>query len=312
MSDDAIRPPLQSADPADEQEAIQQREAASVIVKMTAAEQAVRLYDVGNDAVTSTLGAILTSAKIFATTAGEPLELSLFGYTFCANQRLLRLDFETYRKAGQLKRSWNRVGLAKLTIPPNTTMAELQNFASQWVTALNQPEHGPSFLAGDYGAIQVFREQVGSVLSGALNADEYLTRCYCALLALMRQIVGAFAEGKTVSMVRVKRLLQVLVDHLDGYRGLLLALTVKPELRGDLAAHLLATAIYSLLFGRALGFDRNQLVSLGMAALSHDLPKAGLNPTTIAAIEQPAKLAAEDRSRVALHWISRLQQLLMA
>ncbi|MBW2731191.1 MAG: HD domain-containing protein [Deltaproteobacteria bacterium] len=293
-------------------DAVEQAEAARVIVKLNALEQAARIYDMGNDVVRAALEEILSGACTFAEATSEPLELSLFGYSFFANRRLLRMDYATYGKAEQLKCAWDRVGMDGLVLPPTTTLDELREFVRHWVVALSEPEQAPGFLAHDHGGINVRRSRVGRDLGGKLKLEEYLVRAYCALLALVRQMVTAFGQGSMSPTLRIKRLVQVLVDHLEGYRGLLLALVLKPELRGDLASHLLSTAVFALLLGRGLGFERNQLVGLGVAALMHDLPKAGLGNATLNSMEQPAELSSDARSRLALHWVSRLQKLLLA
>ena len=287
-----------------------QRAATQVIVKLTAVEQAARIYDVNNAVVQAALAGILSAAQSFALATAEALELSLFGYTFFANRQLLRMDYGTYGKASLLRDSWNRAGIARLIIPQGTTLDEVSAFVQEWLRVLGEPAHAASLFNRDHSAIRVFTGRQGQALGGELEAEEYLVRTYCALAALMRSWVAAAGQGGAGPSVRVKRLVQVLVDHIEGYRGLQLALAQKPELTGDLAGHLVSTAIFSLVLGHALGLERTQLVGLALAALTHDLPKAGLADATVDAMERPNALSTKDRVRIELHWATRLQHFL--
>lgn len=294
----------------DEQEQQQHEHATLLISRMAALEQATRLYDLNNAAVVRIFEEIMATAKACHEQTGEVLHLRLSGFSFFVNRRLVRLDFNAYKKAELLKRLWNRVGMGGILLPPETSVADLQLFAKRWLDAIHDPSSQATLYAQDWGAVSVQREEGDDSAGPRIRAEVYLVRTYCALVVLLRQTVERFQRKQRLPILRVKRTLQVMIDHLDGYPGLLLALARRRDLHGDLAAHLVSTATLTMMFGRKLGIERQQLVALGMAALFHDLPKAGLNAPTLNGLEKPELMAEADQARVAQHWMGRVGQFI--
>jgi HD-GYP domain-containing protein (c-di-GMP phosphodiesterase class II) len=284
--------------------------ATKLLVRLSALEQASRLYELHNAVVVNLFQEMGQLAQDFIEASGEPLELTLQGYSFFVNRRLLRMDFQSYRKAEVVKRLWNRVGLGGIIFPEVTNVEGLQRFAGAWLEAIHEPAKQAAFFAQEWGGIVVRRALDDTSEGPRIKAELYITRTYCALVVLTRQTIERFQQRRTLPMLRIKRTLQVLIDHLDGYRGLLFALARKPEFRGDLAAHMVSTGLLTMVLGRRAGIDRHQLVALGMAGLFHDLPKAGLNDATLNGLERPESMAAQDVDRVGQHWMRRIRELI--
>lgn len=309
----AERPPRRAAPPVGSEDKAEQQQheiATKLLVRLSALEQASRLYELSNAVVVKLFQEMGQLAKEFVEVSGEAMELTLQGYSFFVNRRLLRMDFQSYRKAEVVKRLWNRVGLGAIHFPEATTVEGLQSFAGAWLDAIHDPAAQATFYAQSWGGIDVRRALDDSAEGPRVKAELYITRTYCALVVLTRQTIERYQQHRTLPILRIKRTLQVLIDHLEGYRGLLLALARKPEFRGDLAAHLVSAGLLSMILGRRAGIDRQQLVALGMAALFHDLPKAGLNEATLNGLEHPESMAEQDVARVAQHWMRRIRELI--
>lgn len=300
-----------SVSEAEDQAEQQQHEIATkLLVRLSALEQASRLYELSNAVVVKLFQEMGQLVQQFVEVSGEAMEITLQGYSFFVNRRLLRMDFQSYRKAELVKRLWNRVSLGGMLFPETISVNGLQSFASAWIEAIHDPAAQATLYTQSWGGIVVRRAMDDGGEGPRIKTELYITRTYCALVVLTRQTIERYQQHRALPILRIKRTLQVLIDHLEGYRGLLLTLARKPEYRGDLAAHLVSTGLLTMVLGRRAGIERQRLVALGMAALFHDLPKAGLNDTTLNGLEQPESMAEQDVTRVGQHWMRRIHELL--
>jgi len=288
---------------------VQQELAVELISLLCGLEQAGRLYEINNSMVRKLLDDMLATATKFVQAAGEAMVLTLVGYSVFINRRLVRLDFADYRRAQQLKQFWDQFGISEMRLPEQPTLEGLTEFATLLFSAMTDPHRRPALFTRQPGGVSLVAV-VGEDRPGERQAPhEFTIRAYCALLALTRKMVERVRAGKRPPMLRIKRTLQVVVDLLEVQENLVLALCNVPAFRSELAGHLLSTAILSLAVGRRLELSRPELMTLGTAALLHDLPKAGLKDDALNRLEQPAAVPPEDRKRVEGLWLKVLRRV---
>ena len=305
------RPPGQRKPRSREEQlaALQQQLAVELVGQLCGLEQAGRLYDINNDMVSKLIEEMLATVTRFARGSGEPMVLTLVGYSVFVNRRLVRLDFADYRRAQHLKRFWENFGIGEIRFPEQTTRQGLTELVSLLFQAMGDPHMRPALFSRDPGGVKLM-PTAGEDRPGERQDPHLFTiRVYCALLALTRKMEERVRAGKRPPMLRIKRTLQVVVDLLEGQESLVLALTRLPSFRNDLAGHLVGTAVVALALGRRLGLGRMDLMALGTAALLHDLPKAGLKDDALNQLEVPAAVPAEDRQRVEGLWLKVLRRV---
>lgn len=296
---------------AEEDQALQRQQelAVELIGHLCALAQAGRLYELNNDVVVKILAELHACTSAHARLTGEGMVLSLVGHSVFINRRLVRLDFNQYRKAQQLLELWKHLGIGELALDEGITLEGLTAFTERLFAALNEPHAIEGLFLRPVGGVLV-RRVIGDDTPGERQDPHAFTlRVYCALVALMRTTLVRIQAGKSPPILRIKRALQVLVDLLDAYQHRLLALTQSPVLERDLAVHLVNTAVLSLLVGKRMALGRGELMGLATAALFHDLPKAGLKAATLNSLERPDTLAPGDLGKVEMRWLNSLRRM---
>jgi hypothetical protein len=233
----------------------------------------------------------------------------MVGFSVFLNRRLARLDFNQYRKALQLQRVWEAMGIDEMTFDTDLTEAGMQEFAGAYSRAVQDAVALPSLLAQPWGGVTIRKVMRDDTAGEQRDPYDYTMRVYCALVTLTRSLIRQFQAGQPMPLLRIKRTLQVLVGQLESRPGMLLALTGTPVLRMELATHLVNTAVLVMLIGQRAGLGRPTLMGLATSALLHDLPKGGLKEGTLNSLEHPSSIPAEERPRVDLHWLSTLQRV---
>jgi HD-GYP domain-containing protein (c-di-GMP phosphodiesterase class II) len=118
---------------------------------------------------------------------------------------------------------------------------------------------------------------------------------FAELLAFVGRLPGLAREGREFPWGWLQRLLERVIRSLEGSPDLFW-LANNPPMAGAeyLAAHLTSVGILSMQIGRGLGYDRERLLDLGMAAFVFDIGVASLPAgADSAAYQTHAQLSAE-------------------
>ncbi len=289
--------------------AVQEQLATDLIVQLCGLEQATRFYEINNDMVRQVLQEMAATANRFAQLTGEGMTLTLGDHSVFVNRRLVRMDFNHYRKAQQLMESWHGLGIGEICFEDAATVESLSVFARSLMAALQDRSMVPYLFVKALGCVRLGGLQQSETSPKRWTGHEYALRAYSGLLVLVRRMLADLRQGRRPPMIRIKRALQVVVDLMREHQGLFLAATCHWEVNRELAAHLVNTAVLALLMGQRLGFGRRELMALGTAAVFHDLPKTGLKEPTLNRLEESGSMGEEDRQRVEQHWLKVLQRM---
>ena len=100
------------------------------------------------------------------------------------------------------------------------------------------------------------------------------TRLYTIGLSAVKEIDGSARRGKPINIRTVKRVIHAMVDNILKDETHLLGFTTLKNFANYLYNHMLNTAILSIAIGKRINLPKNQLSSLGIAAMFHDIGKA--------------------------------------
>lgn len=286
-----------------------QEAASGLILQLCSLDQAARLYSLDNSFVRRVLDELQQAASGLQRSTGGAVSLTMVGFSVFLNRRLVRLDFNQYRKAMQLQRVWEAMGIDEITFDTGLTEAGMTEFGGAYFRAVQDATALPALLAQPWGGVTIKKVMGDDAAGERHDPYEHTLRVYCALISLTRALIQQVQAGQAMPLLRIKRTLQVLVDLLESHQGMLVSLTNAPMLKMELAAHLVNTAVLAMLIGYRANLDRPTLMNLATAALLHDLPKGGLKEGTLNSLERPSSIPAEERPRVDLHWLSTLQRV---
>jgi hypothetical protein len=140
-------------------------------------------------------------------------------------------------------------------------------------------------------------------------AVEQAAQVFCELLQITERALQAHQRDEPLPIDELLEALAALADELEGPEGLLMALSRGGLEAQELSNHLVNTALLSLMLGRELGLEREQLLGLAAAALLHDLPKAGLDHQALNALERSDRMEDGQRAEEERRWLSALGRM---
>ena len=103
---------------------------------------------------------------------------------------------------------------------------------------------------------------------------EAAKRTYAQSVALTKEVMGSVRLGRAVNVVKLKRVVQGIVDQILNEETSLMGLTTLRDYDEYTFTHSVNVCIFSVALGRRLGLTKLQLYDLGLAALFHDIGKA--------------------------------------
>ena len=284
-----------------------------IVSNLNALEVASRMYEMSNRVMTRILDDLMTAVNEYGSRFRSGAWLEYRKGNFQLNQTPVRLDFRIYKRASELKASFDRMGVKGLRFPPTVHRQDLKRFFELFykVRQANRPECGPLLaqIKAETG-VDIFPAQPQVDTNEDLEKDRLSIQLYCIMNVLVEKLMEAAADGHNASLIPLKRTLQLVADHVHGREGLLLALMGIKELQGNLASHTTNVTILSMLFGDRLGLAPVNMMELGLAGLFHDLSRVLITPETLKALENEDELSEEQAAEVAHMPFKAVRQLM--
>jgi len=99
-------------------------------------------------------------------------------------------------------------------------------------------------------------------------------RTYSHGVAVTKEVVNSIRLGRTSSVKKVKRAVQMIVDQVLTNETSIIGLTTLRDYDEYTFTHSVNVCIFAVALGRKIGLTKLQLYDLGMTALLHDIGKA--------------------------------------
>lgn len=116
-------------------------------------------------------------------------------------------------------------------------------------------------------------------------------KTYNRALDLTHQLISDIKTGQKIKVTHVKECVDDMIDSVFRNRSALTSLLKLQNYDDYTFTHSINVAIYAISVGRHLSFNRNQLLSLGMGAVLHDVGKTGI-PDEI--LNKPSRLTDDE------------------
>jgi HD-GYP domain-containing protein (c-di-GMP phosphodiesterase class II) len=244
----------------------------------------------------------------------EKIDLHLVGDYLYMDEIRLRMDIERLVSFTGVIEELKRIQIGGLVFFPKLGTDELRRFVSVFTQI--DPKGSDSF--------QLAKEQIRS--AGITNVEveefeekkeEYKTlqadakaqakSSYFKTITTVSEVMGNIKIGKAVSVKRAKRSVQNMVDVLLADESTLLGLTTLRCHDVYTHNHSVNVCILSLAMGQRLGYSKEQLSTLGMAGLFHDMGKANI---PLEVLNKATEFTEEDWQHMRRHPIEGVKYLL--
>lgn len=286
-----------------------QRAGRDLLFALHAAMRALKLYPLENQAVQRALAELDRTAGEILGREGA-LILRYIGDFCFVNDLRLRVEMSTYATFGSVGRALHGHQIGQIEVDEAPSRRE-------WTALLTLLQRDPDAAdpfadlqsrLGDAGvaAIRIAPEGGGEDRGGGASKHA-AQETYAQSLAAAREALLGVRLGRAVSVRKVKRAVQRVVDQVLNNESSIMAMAVLRDYDDYTFAHSVNVCIFSVALGRKLGLGKLELYELGMGALLHDIGKSRL-PIEITA--KPGPLDPEEWELVRQHPVEGLLTLL--
>ena len=241
-----------------------------------AALRAMRLYPLENQAVQNALRELQDVGRELARREGAATLRYVGDFCF-VNDARLRIDLASYGTFGAVRRALASHGVGQLE---SDEAAAVRDWSALIHLLLAEPAGNEPFAAvvralegAGVQAIRLAPETEGAPAPLSDASREAARQTYTHSVAVAREAMLGVRMGKGVSLRRVKRAVQQIVDQVLNNESSIVGMTALRDYDQYTFAHSVNVCIFSIALGKKLALDKRQLYELGLGALMHDIGK---------------------------------------
>jgi HD-GYP domain-containing protein (c-di-GMP phosphodiesterase class II) len=272
------------------------------------------LYEPNNEAFRKQILPLMDSVKNIIEEEGELSLSTKEGYLFL-NQARLRFDFENYVATRFIIEFFQKLKLYKLTFETGLKQEELQTLIYILVQ-IDPNEEEPyeslekKIFELNLKNLHLEKEKEASTADTeqvSLDQRKMAKKTFFKAISVVRELSQRTHSGKEVNLVKVKRLVQTLVDQILQNEEIFLELSSLKNFDEYTYIHSTNVCIYSLVLGLRVGLSKRELSELGLAALFHDIGKVKL---PLELLNKPAEFNESEWMKMRKHPIIGVKNLL--
>ncbi len=279
-----------------------QTEAREFVFALHSATRALLLYPIENQTVQNALGELAAAARQLQQREGS-ITLRYIDDLCFVNDLRLRVDLSSYATFSGVARTLQRHGVGQIEVAAGADEGE-------WTALLSllgsepQSEHPFKALDEHLERSVVRNISVGELLENSqspldpASSKEIAKRTFTQSVAAVREVMTGVRMGKGLSLRRVKRSVQLIVDQVLTNETSIMGMTALREYDDYTFTHSVNVCIFSVALGKKLGLKRRQLYELGLGALMHDIGKLRM---PIEVITKPGGLTDQEWALIQEH-----------
>jgi HD-GYP domain-containing protein (c-di-GMP phosphodiesterase class II) len=249
------------------------------LLHLYAALRSLKLYPVENATVQHALYELQETVSNLLASEGE-LEVRLAGDFIFVNSTRLRLELDNYASFSHILAMFRALEIGALRAHRGAERREWQIFLSLLLSLSGRTAEDPivelqrRLTEGGVQHLEVERALPQQEGLESEEAREVAKRTYSQGVAVTKEVITGIRLGRTTSVKRVKRAVQMIVDQVLNNETSLMGLTTLRDYDEYTFTHSVNVCIFAVALGKKLGFSKLQLYDLGMTALLHDVGKA--------------------------------------
>lgn len=245
--------------------------------------RALKLYPVENATVQRALDE-LQAATVALLESEHEIEVRLAGEFMFVNSTRLRLELDNYASFSSILGIFREFDIGAVRIEEGIDRREWQSFVSLLLSLSGKPAAAGAAkldeLIGRMDSAKVEHVHLeptneNSDVAGDAESQRFAAkRTYSQGVAVTREVMTGARLGRAPSVKKMKRAVQAVVDQVLNNETSLVGLTTIRDYDEYTFTHSVNVCIFSVAIGKRLGFSKQQLYDLGLAALLHDVGKS--------------------------------------
>jgi HD-GYP domain-containing protein (c-di-GMP phosphodiesterase class II) len=250
------------------------------LVTLYTALRSLKLYPLENATAQKSLDDLHASAQGILAREHE-IELRITGEFIFVNSTRLRLDLDNYASFSHVLNVLRAVGVGLFRAEVGADRREWISFLSLLLSMSTRDSANRFYdLAAKMAEAPVTHIVIEPPVESEEEEEdeervkEQSKRTYQRSVAVTKEVINSVRMGRTASVKKVKRAVQMIVDQVLSNETSLIGLTTLRDYDDYTFTHSVNVCIFAVALGRKLGLSKIQLYDLGMAALFHDVGKS--------------------------------------
>ena len=255
----------------------------ALLLHFHGAQRALKLYPLENATTQRALDDLYVGAQQLLASEHE-LEIRVMGEFLFVNSLRLRIELDNYAAFSAVLGMFREFGIGAVRMEEGAERREWQSFLALMVAQAGKvPAAGQSKFddlrarleAAGVRHLVIDPESEGQDFTDdAEAAKQAAKRCYSQGVAVTKEVMTGARMGRAVSVKKMKRAVQSIVDQVLTNETSVMGLTTIRDYDEYTFTHSVNVCIFSVAIGKKLGLVKKQLYDLGLAALLHDMGKA--------------------------------------
>jgi HD-GYP domain-containing protein (c-di-GMP phosphodiesterase class II) len=254
-----------------------QRAGRELLFALYASLRLLRIYPLENQTVQNALHELdAVVRQVLASDAA--VSIRYVGDFVFLNDLRMRIDLGSFATFSAVGRALRAHGVGQLDVHAGADVAEWTAFLA---LLLAEPDEDDPFgrfaerlaRTSVRALVPVPETEADATPRDADEAREMAKRTYAQTVAVAREAMTAVRIGRTVSVRRVKRAVQSIVDQVLTNETSLVGMTTLRDYDEYTFTHCVNVCIFSVALGKKLGLGKHELYELGFGALMHDVGK---------------------------------------
>jgi HD-GYP domain-containing protein (c-di-GMP phosphodiesterase class II) len=263
----------------------------ALLLGLYTALRSLKLYPVENTTVQKALDDLDGAARALLAQEAD-VEIRLAGEFIFVNATRLRLELDNYASFSHILAMLRAFSIGALRVHGSASRRDWQILLSLLLSLSERGEPDERFDellerldSAQVRGIEIERATAQEHDPETEQAKAQAKRVYSQGVAVTKDVITGARLGRTTSVKRVKRAVQLIVDQVLNNETSLVGLTTIRDYDEYTFTHSVNVCIFSVALGKKLGLTKLQLYDLGLTALLHDVGKARvpveiLNKTT--------------------------------
>jgi HD-GYP domain-containing protein (c-di-GMP phosphodiesterase class II) len=279
-----------------------QRAGRELLFALYASLRVLKMYPLENQTVQNALAELDSAVRQIVATEGS-VSVRYVGDFVFLNDLRMRIDLGSFATFSAVGRALRAHGVGQLDVGPEAGVADWTAFLS---LLLAEPDDEDPY--GRF-AERLERTSVRSIVAvpeaeteaNPRDPDEgreMAKRAYAQTVAVAREAMTAVRIGRSVSVRRVKRAVQSIVDQVLANETSIVGMTTLRDYDEYTFTHCVNVCIFSVALGKKLGLGKHELYELGFGALMHDVGKVRM---PLELINKTGALSDEERAQMQEH-----------
>jgi len=291
-----------AADPGLTDERGLQRAGRDLLFALYASLRVLRIYPLENQTVQNALAELDAVVRPVLDSDGS-VSVRYVGDFVFVNDLRMRIDLGSFATFSAVGKALRAHGIGQFDVHPGASVADWTALLSLLLGAPDPDEPFGRFSERlgrtSVRAIEVVAEtETGESPADPEEAREVAKRTYAQTVAVAREAMTAVRIGRSVSMRRVKRAVQSIVDQVLSNETSIVGMTTLRDYDEYTFTHCVNVCIFSVALGKKLGLGKHELYELGFGALMHDVGKVRM---PLELTNKSGPLTAGERARMQEH-----------